>query len=172
MCVLPGTYPSSTEKKKKWDVMCDVRDVARCEWCETWVMWWDAVVLQLRNSEVSQQNFLRSLNRDLLYVMTAAVPTSISPAVHQGLSSFSKTSKAAEEIIWTSGIFATSKNHHLKHCAASHCGTSWYQEKMYHEVKEITFKSSRFVRIARIVKQLLRVECRVFLGSSVLVLNL
>lgn len=149
--------------------MCDVRDVARFEWCERWVMWWVAVVLQVRNSEVSQQNFLRSLNRDLLYFMTAAVSTSISPAVHQELSSFSKISKAAEELIWTSGIFATSKNHHLKYCAASHCGT--YQEKMCHEVKEIT-KSSRFVRIARIVKQLLRLEFRVLLGSSVLVLNL
>ena len=51
-----------------WDVMWVISDV-RCEWCdvrgeacgemwcERWVMWWDVVVLKLRNSEVSQLNF-------------------------------------------------------------------------------------------------------------------
>ena len=53
-----------------WDVMCDVSNVVRCDvsdvwcqmWCEMWVMWWDVmwygVVLELRNLEVSQVNFL------------------------------------------------------------------------------------------------------------------
>ena len=58
-----------------WGVMWDVSDVVRCGewremsvmwdvsdvWCEMWVMWWvvmwDAVVLKLRNSEVSQPDF-------------------------------------------------------------------------------------------------------------------
>ena len=39
-------------------VMCDVVFEWCGEmWCERWVMWWDVVVLQPRNSEVSQLNF-------------------------------------------------------------------------------------------------------------------